>query len=134
MKSSLVLGVLVVLESLAILAVGLGPLGLAGNLAAIQTFSFAILFYFGMLTVFVVRERGHFWDSFPSRSLFWITLADMGVVAVLATVGIPGLAAIPPMDTLIVIGMSVVFSFVINDSVKYVMLRRGREKAKKSGI
>ena len=133
-KSSLVLGVLVVLESLAILAVGLGPLGLAGNLAAIQTFSFAILFYFGMLTVFVVRERGHFWDSFPSRSLFWITLADMGVVAVLATVGIPGLAAIPPMDTLIVIGMSVVFSFVINDSVKYVMLRRGREKAKKSGI
>ncbi len=122
-KSSLVLGVLVVLESLAILAVGLGPLGLAGHIAAIQTFSFAILFYFGLLTVFVVRERGHFWDSFPSRSLFLITLADMCIVGILVTLGIPGLTGIPPLDTLTVIGMSVVFSFVINDAVKYVMIR-----------
>jgi H+-transporting ATPase len=132
-KSSLVLGVLVVLESLAILAVGLGPLGLAGNLATIQTFSFAILFYFGMLTVFVVRERGHFWDSFPSRALFLITLADMGIVAVLVTVGIPGLAAIPPVDTLTVIGMSVLFSFVINDMIKYAILRKGKGTPHESG-
>ncbi|MGA9621453.1 plasma-membrane proton-efflux P-type ATPase [Methanoregula sp.] len=126
-RSSLVLGVLVVLESLAILAVGLGPLGLTGKTAAIQTFSFAILFYFGMLTVFVVRERGHFWDSFPSRSLFLIMLADMVVVAILVTVGIPGLTAIPPVDLLTVIAMSVFFSFFINDFVKYFMLRPGKD-------
>ena len=64
---------LVVLESLAILFIGLEPLGLAKDSASIQTFAFAILFYFGILTVFVVRERGHFWDSFPSTSLFTIT-------------------------------------------------------------
>ncbi|MGB7992777.1 plasma-membrane proton-efflux P-type ATPase [Methanoregula sp.] len=127
-RSSLVLGVLVVLESLVILAVGLGPLGLTGKTTAIQTFSFAILFYFGMLTVFVVRERGHFWDSFPSRSLFLIMLADMCLVAVLVTVGIPGLTAIPPVDTLTVISMSVFFSFVINDFVKYFMLMPGKNK------
>ena len=108
-KSSLILGVLVVLESLVILFIGLGPLGLAKDSASIQTFAFAILFYFGMLTVFVVRERGHFWDSFPSKSLFSITLLDMIVVAFLLTVGIPGLKPIPIIDTLTVIGMSVFF-------------------------
>jgi len=127
MRSSLVLGVLVVLESLAILAVGLGPLDLNGKTASIQTFSFTVLFFFGMLTVFVVRERGHFWDSFPSRSLFLIMVADMCVVAVLVTVGVPGLTAITAVDLLTVIGMSAFFSFVINDFVKYCMLRPGKD-------
>jgi H+-transporting ATPase len=122
-KSSLVLGVLVVLESLAILYVGLGPLGLAKDFASIQTFSFAILFYFGMLTVFVVRERGHFWTTFPSKSLFIITLVDMIAVMVLVTIGIPGLKPIPIVDTLTVIGLSVFFSFVVNDFIKYFMLK-----------
>jgi len=122
-KSSLVLGVLVVLESIAILYVGLGPLGLAKDYESIQTFSFAILFYFGMLTVFVVRERGHFWTSFPSTSLFIITLVDMIAVMVLVTIGIPGLKPIPMVDTLTVIGLSVFFSFVVNDFIKYFMLK-----------
>jgi hypothetical protein len=52
----------------------------------------------------------------------------MCIVAVLATLGIPGLTAIPLVDTLTVIGMSVFFSFVVNDFVKYIMLRPGRIK------
>ncbi|HIH02793.1 MAG TPA: plasma-membrane proton-efflux P-type ATPase [Methanoregulaceae archaeon] len=123
-RSSLVLGVLVVLESLGILLIGLGPLGRANDYGAVQTFSFAILFYLGMLTVFVVRERGHFWESFPSMPLFASTLIDMIVVTVLVTVGIPGLAPIPLVDTLTVAGLSVFFSFAINDTVKYRMLGR----------
>jgi H+-transporting ATPase len=122
-KSSLVLGVLVVLESIAILYVGLGPLGLAKDYESIQTFSFAILFYFGMLTVFVVRERGHFWTTFPSKSLFIITLVDMIAVTVLVTIGIPGLKPIPIIDTLTVIGLSVFFCFMVNDFIKYFMLK-----------
>ena len=127
-KSSLILGVLVVLESLAILFIGLGPLGLAKDYASIQTFSFAILFYFGMLTVFVVREREHFWDSFPSTSLFTITLVDMIVVAFLLIVGIPGLKPLPIVDTLTVIGLSVFFCFAVNDFIKYFMLNPRHEK------
>ncbi len=122
-KASTIIGILVVLESLAILYIGLGLLGLAKDYESIKTFSFSILFYFGMLTVFVVRERGHFWNSFPSKSLFWITIVDMIAVALLVTFGIPGLKAIPILDTLIVIGMSTFFSFVVNDFVKYFMLR-----------
>ena len=126
-RASLILGVLVVLESLVILYTGLGPLGLARDYAAVQTFSFAILFYFGMLSVFMVRERGHFWHSPPSRPLFIIILADMIAVAGLLTIGIPGLTPIPLSDTLIVIGLAVFFSFGVNDLVKYLMLNRGYE-------
>jgi len=123
-KSSMVLGVLVVLESLAILYTGWGPLGLAKDPESIHTFSFAILFYFGMLTVFIVRERGHFWNSFPSLSLSSITLMDMIAVAFLVTFGIPGLKPIPVIDTMTVIGLSVFFSFGVNDLIKYGMLNR----------
>ena len=122
-RSAVVIGVFVVLESLAILAVGLWPLGLAADPAMLQTFAFAILFYFGIMTVFVVRERGHFWDSRPSTPLLLVSLVDMCVVAVLITTGIPGLAALPPGDTLVVIAMAAIFSFVINDAAKYLMLK-----------
>lgn len=122
-KSSIVLGILVVLESLAILYIGLGPLGISKDYELLKTFSFSILFYFGMMTVFVVRERGHFWNSFPSKSLFYITLIDMIAVALLVTFGFPGLKPIPITDTLIVIGMAAFFSFVVNDFAKYLLLR-----------
>jgi H+-transporting ATPase len=122
-KSSIALGILVVLESLAILYIGLGPLGISKDYELLKTFSFSILFYFGMMTVFVVRERGHFWKSFPSKSLFYITLIDMIAVALLVTFGFPGLKPIPITDTLIVIGMAAFFSFVVNDFAKYLLLR-----------
>lgn len=122
-KSSIILGILVVLESLAILYIGLGPLGISKDYELLKTFSFSILFYFGMMTVFVVRERGHFWNSFPSKSLFYITLIDMIVVALLVTFGFPGLKPMPITDTLVVIGMSAFFSFVVNDFAKYFLLR-----------
>nr|WP_321353291.1 plasma-membrane proton-efflux P-type ATPase [uncultured Methanoregula sp.] len=122
-KSSLYLGVLVVLESLATLFIGLGHLGLAKDPESIQTFSFAILFYFGLFTVFVVREREHFWNSCPSKSLFFITLADIIVVTGLISVGIPGLKPIPITDTITIIGLSAFFSFAVNDFIKYYLLR-----------
>lgn len=122
-KSSMVLGVLVVLESLAILYVGLEYLGIKGDYNLIRTYSFSILFYFGMFTVFIVRERGHFWDSMPSKSLIYIVLADIILVTALVTFGIPNVKPLPITVTLCVIVLSSIFSFVINDFVKYFMLR-----------
>ncbi|WP_284679493.1 plasma-membrane proton-efflux P-type ATPase [Aceticella autotrophica] len=122
-KSSMVLGILVVLESLAILYVGLKYLGIQNDYNLIRTYSFSILFYFGMFSVFVVRERGHFWESMPSRSLLYIVIADILLVALLVTYGIPGLKPIPIADTLVVIGLSAAFSFVVNDFIKFFMLK-----------
>ena len=122
-KSSIILGILVVLESLATLYVGLGLLGISKNNELLKSFSFSILFYFGMFTVFVVRERGHFWNSLPGKTLLIITIADMIIVAFLLTFGFPGLTPIPITHTLVVIGMAAFFSFVVNDFVKYILLR-----------
>jgi H+-transporting ATPase len=123
--SSLVLGALVVLESLGILFLGLGPFGLRSGTGALQTFSFAILFYLGLFTVFVVRERDRFWASAPSRPLVAIATADLFVVTILVTVGIPGLAPIPLADTLAVAVLAALFSLGVNDFVKFHLLRRG---------
>ncbi|MGO0123215.1 plasma-membrane proton-efflux P-type ATPase [Desulfothermobacter acidiphilus] len=124
-KSSLVLGLLVVAESLLLLYLGFERLG--ENYQLIRTYSLAILFYLGLLTVFVVRERGHFWSSLPSRALFWIVVADIGLVTLLLTQGIPGLLAPLPWSLLLeVLGLSLFFSLVVNDLVKYWLLRPGR--------
>lgn len=132
-RSSLLLGVLVVLESLAMLFLGLGPLGLASDTGALRTFSFAILFYLGLFTVFVVRERGRFWTSRPSRPLVAISVADLFIVTALVMVGIPGLAPIPLADALAVAVLAALFSFGVNDYVKYRLLGKGDSAARSRG-
>jgi H+-transporting ATPase len=129
-RSSLVLGALVVLESLGMLYLGLGQFGLASGTGALQTFSFAILFYLGLFTVFVVRERGRFWMSAPSRPLLAISIADLFIVTVLVTVGIPGIAPIPLADTLAIAVLAALFSFGINDYIKFRLLRKGDSAAR----
>jgi H+-transporting ATPase len=47
----------------------------------------------------------------------------MIVVTVLVTMGVPGLKPIPIVDTFTVIVLSVFFSFVVNDFIKYFMLK-----------
>jgi H+-transporting ATPase len=122
--SSMLLGILVVVESLVILYIGMRYLGLAADYGLLRTYSFSILFYFGIFTVFVVRERGHFWESIPSKSLLYTVIADLIVVTILVSVGIPGVKPIPIQHTATVIALSLLFSFLINDPVKYLMLKR----------
>lgn len=123
-KTSVILGALVVLESLAILYIGFAYFGLGSNIGLLNTYSFSIIFYFGLLSVFVVRERGHFWNSVPSKSLLYIILIDMLLVGAVVTLGIPGLKPLPLVDTLSVVGMSAFFSFVINDFAKYLLFKQ----------
>jgi len=69
-KASTVLGVLTVAESLGLLYIGLTYLGLS-NTGILQTFVFDMLLFGGLFTIFVVRERGNFWNSKPSNR-FWL--------------------------------------------------------------
>src|SRR5574340_358613 len=61
----------------------------AGTLAVL------ILVFTGQGTVYLVRERHHFWHSRPSRWLMLSSLLDIAIVSVLATQGIL-MAAIGP--------------------------------------
>jgi H+-transporting ATPase len=63
-------------------------------LAQLQTLMFVMLVFSGQGTVYLVRERNHFWHSWPSGWMLVGTLADVVVVTVLATQGIL-MAAVP---------------------------------------
>jgi H+-transporting ATPase len=54
----------------------------------LQTLVFVMLVFTGQANVYLVRERGHFWDSRPGKALLLSTLGDLIVVTVLATQGI----------------------------------------------
>jgi len=84
------------------------------------------MIYFAIFSLFVVRERRHFWSSRPSWTLPGVLLLDGGIAAALATFGIPGMKPIPFQITLIVIAYSFTFSLFINDLVKYLLVGRLR--------
>ncbi len=121
-RSGVILGVMTVVESLVILWVGMHFFGLGGGSALakerLHTYTFGILFYSGLFTIFVVREREHFWESRPSRPLMIAIVADMLVGAILITFGMPGLTALPIMTMATMIGLTFLFSLLVNDWVK----------------
>ncbi len=123
MASSIGLGVCSLPASLGILALGMGPLYLGRDLALLQSYSFGLLFYSGMFTILIVRERGPFWRSRPSRTMLRTVLTDMAVVAVLLMVGLPGLHRLPVHVVAILIGACAVCFLGINDVFKRLLLR-----------
>ncbi|HUW64053.1 MAG TPA: plasma-membrane proton-efflux P-type ATPase [Spirochaetia bacterium] len=123
-KVSVILGIVVTLESLVLLYLGMGPFGLAADPAALHTYAFAILFYFGTLKIFVVRERGRFWQSFPSKTLFLTILGDMILAGALVTFGMPALKPIPIFDTLTIVILCLFFALAVDDPIKYWLLKR----------
>jgi H+-transporting ATPase len=124
-KVSTVLGILMVLESLVLLWMGLNIWHLSPSDPHVQTFSFEILFFSAVTSIFVVRERRHFWSSRPSRMLLSVILVDMLVGIMISAIGIPGaLQRIPLPMTAFVIGFNILFSLFVNDSVKIRLIKK----------
>jgi H+-transporting ATPase len=65
------------------------------SLGALQTLMFLMLVFSGQGTVYLVRERGHFWRSTPGRWLLLASIVDVGLVSLMATQGIL-MAPVPP--------------------------------------
>ena len=65
-------------------------------LPQLQTLVFVMLVFTGQGNVYLVRERRHFWESWPSRWLVLSSCADIVAVSLLATKGIL-MAAISPV-------------------------------------
>ncbi|HVP92638.1 MAG TPA: plasma-membrane proton-efflux P-type ATPase [Acidobacteriota bacterium] len=123
-RVSSILGLLVIAESFGLLYIGLDYFHLATDEEALYTFTFEILFYSAMFLILNVRERGHFWDSKPSKLLSTAMILSMIAGAVVATVGIPGLKAIPLNETLFVIFYSATSSLILNDLVKFILVEK----------
>ncbi|MBC7232275.1 MAG: plasma-membrane proton-efflux P-type ATPase [Chloroflexi bacterium] len=123
-KVAAMLGLFMVVEAFGLLYVGFRYFGLAANDQALYTFAFETLFYFAMFSIFVVRERGHFWNSMPSKTLLAAIGLDTMLGTALATIGIPGLHPLPPRITLTVFIYTMVSSLLVNDFIKYLAIRK----------
>lgn len=122
-RVAVVLGVLMLVENLALLALGWGAFGLGHDLPLAQTFSFQALLYFSLFSILSVRERDHFWKSPPSRVLAAALLGAGIAGTLLPLLDLPGLRRIPAPQTLAVLAFSLVASLLINDLVKTAMIR-----------
>jgi H+-transporting ATPase len=122
-KGATILGVASVLESLGLLFLGLNYLGLS-NTAALNTFSFDMLLFGGLFTIFVVRERGNFWKSKPSRPLLIAIIADIVISSIISIIGIPGLTPISPINVMIALAWFFVFGLLVNDQLKTHLLKK----------
>jgi len=123
-KASFMLGSLVILESLGLLCLVLYYFRVALSDPALYTLTFEILFYSAIFLIFNVRERRHFWASRPSKTLLYATVLSLVAATMIVTVGIPNLPSVPLTQTLLIMLLSAVFSFIVNDYIKYVMTTR----------
>src|SRR5579862_1548200 len=80
------LAAFVMILSFTVFLVGRDVFGL--KLGELQTLVFLMLVATGQGNVYLVRERGPFWRSRPSRWLMLSSLIDLIVVAAMATLGV----------------------------------------------
>jgi H+-transporting ATPase len=113
--------------ALPILALSFGIFGYAQTvlqlpLANLQTLLFVMLVYSGQGTIYLVRERGHFWHSLPSKWMLIGTTMDILVVGLLATQGVL-MAPIPALLVVEVFGVIGLY-LILLDFVKVPIFSR----------
>jgi H+-transporting ATPase len=122
-KTGIVIGILMTLEAFGILYIGYHYFNLKADNQALNTFSFEILLFFAIFSIFVVREKKHFWNSAPSHTLLFLLIADLLISISFASFGILGFKAIPLIQSLTVFSYTAGCSFLINDQVKYLLFK-----------
>ena len=122
-KIALILGPLVIIESLGLLYLTLDYFHVGLSDPALYTFTFEILFYSALLMIFNVRERGHFWRSMPSRTLLVAIIGSIIAGTIIVSVGIPSLPAVPMNETAVLFLFWSFFTFVVNDEFKAFFVR-----------
>jgi len=123
-KIGIAVGLTMTLEAFGILYIGLHYFNLNADNEALSTFSFEILLFFALFSIFVVREKGHFWQSAPSKTLLIILIADIMLGIILSSFGLLGFKAISLEETLVVFACTAVSSFIINDLVKVMLFKK----------
>ncbi|MCL4371745.1 plasma-membrane proton-efflux P-type ATPase [Candidatus Marsarchaeota archaeon] len=121
MYSSAIIGIFLVLETMALIPIFKGGLFDLG-IPAFQTATFVMFNITNEFSVLNMRAKGFFWKSRPSKPLMLALALGIGVGLVLSYFGIfvPKLSGI---EILTIIGLAVAALF-INDFVKVAVFRR----------
>jgi H+-transporting ATPase len=111
---------LVLLLSFAVFFVGRDVLDLP--VAQLQTLVFVMLVATGQGNIYLVRERGHFWQSRPGSWLLISSIADLVVVTLMATVGM----LMTPVNPWLIAELlaAVAIYLLILDQFKVLIFRR----------
>jgi len=120
---SIIIGIAMVLESLALLGLCWTWFGLGLNEGVLHTFSFLIMLYMAVFSIISIRERKSFWKSKPSKALSYALLLDFLIGTTFAIIGIPGLTPLPWWQLLLVLTFAAIMGLVINDSIKVQLIR-----------
>jgi len=120
---SMVLGVVMIAETLLLLYFGWSRFGLATNDKALYTFSFLTLLYFFVFSIVSAREREWFWTSMPSKALMLALTAGAFTGTVSTFVGLPDLTPLPFDQLFAILVYAMVCCLVVNDTVKVAMIR-----------
>jgi H+-transporting ATPase len=123
-KASAILGTLVIVESIALLYLTLNVFNVSISDPALYSYTFEILFYSALFLNFNVRERRPFYKSWPSKILFTSIVASLIIGTIIVTVGIPGLTPVPITETLVMLGLSAFFAFIVNDLAKVFIVQK----------
>ena len=123
-KVAALLGVVMVAEGFGLTFVGLRFFGLTAAGAALHMLSFLTMFFFAQFSILVVRERRHFWESRPSRAMMASVIVSLGLGVVIGFYGLPDLPPLPLYQVLAVLGYSFAVSLVLNDYIKYFLVRK----------
>ena len=71
-----------------------------------------------MFTILVVRDKGYFWESIPSKTLMTAISCDLVITFTISTLGIPGLIPIPAYFILLALAWYFAFALIVNDMIK----------------
>jgi H+-transporting ATPase len=119
-----ILGLLMIGEAMLLLWIGVKLNGLSIETKQLYTFTFLTFLFMAVFSVFSIRERRHFWSSAPSRWLLAALGADATVGMLIGLIGFTGLPRLNPSSIALVFFFSAAFNLVLNDFVKYGLLKR----------
>jgi magnesium-transporting ATPase (P-type) len=121
---SVIMGLLMLVESLGLLAVGWHWFDLGHHPGNLQTFTFETLLFFALFSILSIRERRTFWASRPSMTLALALFLDACAGFLIGAYGLAELRPLPLGQIASVIGYALVFSLGVNDLIKLAWLTR----------
>jgi len=114
---AVLLGLLLLIEALALLAFGWRRFGLATG-AGLQTFTFQTLLFFALFSLVSIRERRAFWASRPSAIMLGALMADVAAGVSIGWWGLAELRPLPIAETAVIFLSAMVCCLGPNDLVK----------------
>jgi H+-transporting ATPase len=121
-KVALPLGVLSIIEGVALTFAGFSYFGLSGDINRLYAFAFVYLALSGLSTLLSVRERNRFWKSKPSNPMIIMTALEVLTIFAISSLGFWELAPLGYMPLLAITAYVLTVTFIVNDWVKVYLI------------